>query len=88
MAEGFSNLTMQQLEALVHLVEERNFSRAAKKMHLTQPSLTKHIRNLEEALGAKIVNRSSRSLDLTPEGRIVYDYGRRIRSSARRRWTG
>ena len=88
MAEGFQNLTMQQLEALIHLVEERSFSRAAKKMHLTQPSLTKHIRNVEEALGAKIVNRSSRSLALTPEGRVLYDYARRIiklRDEARER---
>jgi DNA-binding transcriptional LysR family regulator len=77
-SDGFQNLTMQQLEALIHLVEERSFSRAAKKMHLTQPSLTKHIRNVEEGLGAKIVNRSSRSLSLTPEGRVLFDYARRI----------
>jgi DNA-binding transcriptional LysR family regulator len=88
MAEGFQNLTMQQLEALIHLVEERSFSRAAKKMHLTQPSLTKHIRNMEEALGAKAVNRASRSLALTPEGKVLYDYARRIvrlRDEARER---
>jgi DNA-binding transcriptional LysR family regulator len=87
-SDGFQNLTMQQLEALIHLVEERNFSRAARKMHLTQPSLTKHIRNVEEALGAKIVDRSSRSLALTPEGRVLYDYARRIvklRDEARER---
>ena len=86
--DGFQNVTMQQLEALIHLVEERSFSRAAKKMHLTQPSLTKHIRNVEEALGAKIVDRSSRSLALTPEGRILHDYARRIvklRDEARER---
>jgi DNA-binding transcriptional LysR family regulator len=71
-------LTIQQLEALIHLVDERSFSRAAKKMHLTQPSLTKHIRNIEEALGSKVVNRSSRSLALTPEGKILCDYARRI----------
>ncbi len=75
---GFQNLTLQQLEALIHLIDERSFSSAAKKMHLTQPSLTKHIRNVEEALGAKIVNRSNRSLSLTPEGRVLYDYARRI----------
>jgi DNA-binding transcriptional LysR family regulator len=88
MAEGFQNLTMQQLEALIHLVEERSFSRAAKKMHLTQPSLTKHIRNVEEALGTKVVNRTNRSLSLTPEGRVLYDYARRIiklRDEARER---
>jgi DNA-binding transcriptional LysR family regulator len=88
MAAGFQNLTMQQLEALIHLVEERSFSRAAKKMHLTQPSLTKHIRNVEEALGTKVVNRTNRSLSLTPEGRVLYDYARRIiklRDEARER---
>jgi DNA-binding transcriptional LysR family regulator len=88
MAQGFQNMTMQQLDALIHLVEERSFSRAAKRMHLTQPSLTKHIRNVEEALGAKVVNRSSRSLALTPEGKVLYDYARRIirlRDEARER---
>ncbi len=75
---SFQNLTLQQLEALIRLVEERSFSRAAKRMHLTQPSLTKHIRNVEEALDAKVVNRSSRSLTLTPEGKVLYDYARRI----------
>jgi len=87
-SDGFQNLTMQQLEALIHLVEERSFSRAARKMHLTQPSLTKHIRNVEEALGAKIVDRSSRSLALTPEGKVLHDYARRIvklRDEARER---
>jgi DNA-binding transcriptional LysR family regulator len=87
-SDGFQNLTMQQLEALIHLVEERSFSRAARKMHLTQPSLTKHIRNMEEALGAKAVNRASRSLALTPEGKVLYDYARRIvrlRDEARER---
>jgi DNA-binding transcriptional LysR family regulator len=75
---GFQHLTLQQLEALIYLVEEHSFSRAARRMLLTQPSLTKHIRNVEEALGAKVVNRASRSLALTPEGKILYDYARRI----------
>lgn len=72
------SINMLQLEALVYLVEERSFSRAAKKMYLSQPSLTKHIRNLEDSLGAKVVNRASRAFTLTPEGRVVYDYARRI----------
>ncbi|HTZ38940.1 MAG TPA: selenium metabolism-associated LysR family transcriptional regulator [Syntrophales bacterium] len=77
-SDGFQNLTIQQLEALIHLVEERSFSRAARRMHLTQPSLTKHIRNVEEILGARVVNRASRSLALTPEGKVLHDYARRI----------
>ncbi len=72
------NVSLLQLEALVRLVEERSFSRAAKRMFLSQPSLTKHIRNLEEVLGAKVVNRASRAFTLTPEGRVACDYARRI----------
>lgn len=78
MQADMKNVNMLQLEALVRLVEERSFSRAANRMFLTQPSLTKHIRNLEDALGAKVVNRASRAFTLTPEGRVVYDYARRI----------
>ena len=78
MRTDMKNVNLLQLEALVNLVEERSFSRAAKRMYLTQPSLTKHIRNLEDALGAKVVDRASRALTLTPEGRLVCDYARRI----------
>jgi len=78
MPADMKNINLLQLEAMVRLVEERSFSRAAKRMFLTQPSLTKHIRNLEDALGAKVVNRASRAFTLTPEGRVVYDYARRI----------
>ncbi len=76
--EGFKGITLQQMEALIHLVEERNFSRAARKMLLTQPALTKHIKNAEDALGTKIVNRGGPGLSLTPEGTILYRYARRI----------
>jgi len=67
--DGFKNITFQQMEAFVHLIEERSFSRAAKKMLITQPALTKHIKNLEEVLSAKVVNRGGAGLSLTPEGR-------------------
>lgn len=78
MGTDMKYVNLLQLEALVHLVEERSFSRAAKRMFLTQPSLTKHIRNLEDTLGAKVINRASRAFTLTPEGRVVFDYARRI----------
>jgi len=47
----FKNITLQQMEALLCLVREGNFSRAAAKMSLTQPALTKNIKNIEELLG-------------------------------------
>ena len=74
----FKNITLQQMEALIRLVEEQGFSRAAKKMYLTQPSLTKHIKNLEETIGTLLVDRKSSGISLTPEGRILYEYARRV----------
>lgn len=76
--EHFRNITIQQMEALVALVEEGNFSRAARKMYLTQPALTKNIKNIENYLGLRIVNRSGGCVTLTAEGRIIYDYARKI----------
>jgi DNA-binding transcriptional LysR family regulator len=76
--DQFRNITIQQMESLIYLVEEGSFSRAAKRVFLTQPSLTKHIKNLEEAVNAKIVNRENMGISLTPEGKILYDYARRM----------
>ncbi len=76
--DTFRNITFQQLEALIHLVTEHNFSRAAKKMVLTQPSLSKNISNLEDAVGARVVTRESTGVSLTPEGRLVYEFARKI----------
>lgn len=74
----FKSITLQQMEALISLVEERSFSRAAKRMLLTQPALTKNIRNVEDCLGVKVVNRSNTGISLTPEGKILYDVAQRM----------
>lgn len=76
--DKFRNITLQQLEILLALVEAGSFTRAACKLFLSQPSLTKQIQNLEEAAGARLVNRSAAGNSLTPEGRIIYDYARRM----------
>ena len=72
------SITMQQLEALIHLVEERSFSRAARRMHLTQPSLTKHMKNLEMVINAELVDRTTRELSLTAEGKVLYATAKKI----------
>jgi DNA-binding transcriptional LysR family regulator len=76
--EHFKSITLQQMEAVISLVEEGSFSRAAKRMLLTQPALTKNIRNVEDYLGVRVVNRSNSGISLTPEGKIIYDYAQRI----------
>lgn len=76
--DRFKSITLQQMEAIISLVEERSFSRAAKRMLLTQPALTKNIRNVEDYLGVRVVNRSNSGISLTPEGKIIYDYAQRM----------
>jgi DNA-binding transcriptional LysR family regulator len=76
--DQFQHLTMQQLEALALLVEERTFARAAQRMGLTQPSISKHIKNLEGLINAPIIDRSRPGIVLTHEGRILHAYARRI----------
>ncbi len=76
--DRFKNMTIQQMEAIIALVEEGSFSRAAKKMLLTQPALTKNIKNAEDCLGTRLANRSSAGISLTPEGKILYNYARRM----------
>ena len=74
----FRNITFQQLETLVALVEERSFSRASRKVCLTQPTLTKHVKNMEEDLNVRLVNRERAGISLTPEGKVLYDYARKV----------
>ena len=76
--DRFKSITLQQMEALISLVEEGSFSRAAKKMLLTQPALTKNIQNIEDCLDARLVNRSNTGISLTPEGKIIYEYAKRM----------
>lgn len=72
------NVTLQQLQALVFVAGEGSFSRAAKVMCLTQPSITKHIQKLEEIVGAPLMERGGDGVRLTAEGKVVFEYAGKI----------
>jgi len=76
--DTFKDITIQQMEILIALIEAGSFTRAAPKLCLSQPSLTKQIQNLETAAGTRLVNRGSTGISLTPEGQILFDYAKRI----------
>lgn len=63
------NLSARQLKAFLLLVEEQHFTRAARRCHLTQPAFSALIQSLEDALGVRLFDRSTRRVELTPEGR-------------------
>lgn len=62
------NITLKQLEAAVTVAERGNFTRAAEVLGTTQPALSLHIRELEEALGLRLFDRTTRRVEPTRAG--------------------
>nr|WP_153340646.1 LysR family transcriptional regulator [Roseospira navarrensis] len=69
---------MRKYTYLVALARERHFSRAAAACHVTQPTLSNAIRQLEESLGVPIVERGQTFRGFTPEGETVLAHARRM----------
>lgn len=67
-------MDFRQIEAFVHVYRLRNFSRAGKVLYLTQPTVSSHINDLENELGAKLLDRSSRDVIPTSAGDVFYQY--------------
>jgi DNA-binding transcriptional LysR family regulator len=72
------NLSARQLRAFVALADERHFTRAAQRCHLTQPAFSALIRSLEEAAGLRLFDRNTRHVELTAEGRVLDASARRL----------
>lgn len=64
-------VNLKQLEHLLVVAETGSFSRAAERLHLTQPALSRSIQTLEEELDARLIDRMGRRNELTPLGDIV-----------------
>src|SRR5438552_2713861 len=80
------NVSTRALHAFVTLAEQRSFTRAAALCHLSQPAFSALIRTLEDDLGARLFDRTTRSVELTAEGRVFVESARRLlRDHAARR---
>lgn len=71
-------VVLKQLAYLVALAREQHFGRAAEACHVSQPTLSAAIRNLEDELGAPIVERGHRFNGFTADGLLVLDHAKRI----------
>jgi DNA-binding transcriptional LysR family regulator len=67
-----------QLETFLAVAENRSFSRAAQKLHRTQPAVSQTIRKLESDVGEPLFDRSSRDANLTDAGRLLVDYAEKL----------
>jgi DNA-binding transcriptional LysR family regulator len=74
---------IDKLEFLLALSREQHFGRAAETCGVTQPTLSAGVKQLEDTLGVRIVNRGSRFQGFTAEGERVLDWARRIVGDAR-----
>ena len=66
-------LDIKQLRYFRTIVQEGNITGAAKRLFITQPSLSQQLQLLEDELGVKLVDRGSRRITLTDAGRLLYD---------------
>jgi DNA-binding transcriptional LysR family regulator len=70
--------TLQQLRILKAVATEKNFTKAAELLYLSQPSLSKQIKTLEQNLGITILNRENNKISLTENGTVFLQYAERI----------
>ena len=71
-------MEIRHLRYFVTVARERNFTRAAEKLHIAQPPLSRQIQQLEEEVGMVLLDRDSRPLRLTEAGRLLYEHAAQV----------
>lgn len=76
-------MDLRRLEVFVKVAELGSFSRAAEALFLTQPTVSEHVRTLEDELGVQLLDRLGRGTSPTPAGTLLLGYARRMLTLAR-----
>lgn len=75
-------MELRHLRYYIAVAEALNFTRAAEKLHVAQPALSKQVQDLEDEIGVDLLKRSPRGVTLTAEGALFLDEAREIISRA------
>jgi DNA-binding transcriptional LysR family regulator len=70
--------SLREIECFIAVAEELSFTRAARRLNLAQPPLSRHIRTLEEKIGATLISREPRRVVLTTAGSLFYEETRSL----------
>lgn len=71
-------MNLKQLEAFVQVAEGGSFSKAAKELFLTQPTISAHISSLEKELNSRLFVRNTKEVGLSEDGKDLYKYARQM----------
>ncbi len=71
-------IDLMRLQAFVYAAESLSFSEAARQLHLTQPTISHHIKALEKTLGVELFQRSGHTLKLTEAGRLLLPFAHKL----------
>ncbi len=71
-------MDFHQLRVFIEVARQKSFSRAAENIFLTQPTVSSHIKALENEIGTPLLDRSQRELQLTEAGKILFQYAQEL----------
>ena len=71
-------MDFKQLQSFVTVVQEESFTQAAGRLFVSQSTVSTHIHQLESELNTKLILRTTKSLQITPNGRELYEYALNI----------
>ncbi|MFI6683119.1 LysR family transcriptional regulator [Streptomyces sp. NPDC050485] len=77
---------LRRLRYFLAVAGERNFTRAAERLHIAQPALSRQIRQLEQELGVRLLDRTTHSVEPTEAGRLLMERGAELCAEADRLW--